>query len=361
MKIQLPLDDIDAKILLALEKVGPDASTTDLSKTLDIPGRTIRYHMNKLQKLGLLRSPKIQTYERKLGLGERIIILQSIPERDEELQRVLHDINFFYHYSTTYGRYDGYLVYTMFPLVNPRITNQIADELKEKGLIKDYYIFDAIDYQRKSAAVEPFLPDSDWSWSDWREEAERIMNDDCKFPVQLEEFPKTVRFDMNDIKILKYMAEHKQPTLKEICEVLDLSLTQVHKRVKRLEKEGVIKGTTPMFSPCDKVTSISCFFKSRENAQKILCAFHKLPFEIHYTMESSSKYNVVALIPDTEMNDFLNSIEIFRRHSEEFFIQVIIKSTSKGYAHLLEFFNEETRSWEMPINEIMQAIRAIEA
>ena len=360
MKILIPLDDIDKKILIALEKVDSDVSTTTLSKILKIPGRTIRYHMNKLRENGLLRPPMIQTYERKLGLGERIIILQSVPEKEDELKKVLHDINFFYHYSTTYGRYDGFLVYTMFPLVNPRITNRIADELKEKGLIRDYYIFDAIDYKRKSAAVGPFLPESDWNWSTWKVEVEKIMQEECVFPLQLEEFPKAVRFDLSDIMILKHMAESREPTLKEISDGLDLSLTQVHKRVKRLEKEGVIKGTTPLFTPSSKNTSISCFYKSRESAQKILCGFHRLPFEVHYAMESSSKYNVLVIVPDTEINEFLRNIEIFRRHCEDFFIQVMVEQTSKGFAHLLEFFNEETESWEIPINDITKAIRAIE-
>jgi len=361
MRITCPLDEIDREILIALESVDSDVSTTGLSKILKKPGRTIRYHMNKLRENGLLRPPMIQTYERKLGLGERIMILQSVPEKEDELKKVLQEVNFFYHYSTTYGRYDGFLVYTMFPLVNPRVTNRIADELKDEGLIRDYYIFDAIDYKRKSAFVEPFLPESDWDWPAWREEVAEIMKEGCEFPLQLEEFPKAVRFDLSDIKILKHLAEDDEPTLKEICEGLNLSLTQVHKRVKRLEKEGVIKGTTPLFTPCQKTTSISCFFRSKESAQKILCGFHRLPFEVHYAIESSSKYNVLVIVPDTEINDFLRNIEIFRKHCEDFFIQVLVNKMSKGYAHLLEFFNEATESWEIPIKDITHTIRTIEA
>ena len=58
------------------------------------------------------------------------------------------------------------------------------------------------------------------------------------------------------------------------------------------------------------------------------------------------------------MNEFLRNIEIFRRHSDEFFIQIMVKFTSKGYAHLLEFYNEKTESWEIPINDIMKKIRS---
>jgi len=353
------LDEIDLGILQTLENIGAKMSTTDLGEKLEVPSRTIRYHMNKLYEKGILKPPKIQTYERKLGLGERIILLQSVPEREETLGEILQEISFFYHYSTTYGRYDGFLVYTMFPLVNPRITNQIADELKERGLISNYTIFDAIDYNRKGAVIEPFLPDSDWTWSTWSEEVEKILNKGCKFPLKLEEFPKAVRFDLSDIKLLRHLVENEEPTLRDISKELDLSITQIHKRIKRLEKEGVLKGTKPVFLPYQKYTAISCFFKSKQHAEKILCGFHKLPFEIHYTIESSSHYNIQVLVPETEMNAFLRNIEIFRRHSEEFFIQVIVKSTGKGYAHLLEFYNENTESWEIPITDIMKTIREL--
>ncbi|TFG27969.1 winged helix-turn-helix transcriptional regulator, partial [Candidatus Thorarchaeota archaeon] len=324
MEIQVPLDEIDLDILRALEKGSKKISTTDMGKQLEVPGRTIRYHMNKLKEKGILKPPKIQTYERKLGLGERILLLQSIPEREDELTKILNDVSFFYYYSTTYGRYDGFLAYTMFPLVNPRITNQIADELKERGLISNYSIFDAIDYNRKGAAVEPFLPGADWTWSAWREEVEKIMKNECSFPLKLEEFPKVVRFDLSDIKILRHLVDNEEPTLKEISKELDLSMTQVHKRVKRLEKEGVLKGTMPVFRPYVKYTAISCFFVSKEHAQKMLCGFHSLPFEVHYTIESSSKYNVQVIVPETEVNEFLRNIDIFRRHSDDFFIQVIV-------------------------------------
>jgi hypothetical protein len=74
-------------------------------------------------------------------------------------------------------------------------------------------------------------------------------------------------------------------------------------------------------------------------------------------MESSTKYHVQVVLPQSELNSFLSNIDIFRKQSEDFFIQVIVKETSKGYTHLLEFYNEKTESWEIPLNEIIQTIR----
>ncbi|MFW9909673.1 MAG: winged helix-turn-helix transcriptional regulator [Candidatus Thorarchaeota archaeon] len=357
MNTEIPLDTTDLEILTSLEKGGTKVSTTQLSDELSIPGRTIRYRMNRMRKDGLLKPPVIQTYERKLGLGERIVLIQSVPEKEDVLIKIIEELNLFYTFSTTYGRYDGFLIYTMFPLVNPRFINQIVDELREKGLIRDYFIFDAVDYTRKSPAITPFLPGEDWSWSTWVEETEEILKKDCENKLNLEEFPKVVKFDYSDVQILKYMVENPEPTLKEISKILKLSLTQVHKRVKRLEDTGVIKGIKPVFTPYKDCVSISCFFKSREHAQKIICGFHNLPFDLNFAMESPTKFNVKVSIPQTEMNAFLKHINIFRKYSEEFFIQICVKWTMKGYHHLLEAYNKETESWEIPINDVMTTIR----
>jgi DNA-binding Lrp family transcriptional regulator len=357
MKPDVALDDIDLQILTALEKNGTKVSTTQLSEELDIPSRTIRYHMNRMRENGFLKPSSIQTYERKLGIGERIILLQSVPENEEVLEKILQEVNIIYTYSSTYGRYDGFLAYTLFPLVNPRSINQIADELKERRLIQDYFIFDAIDYAKKAPTIKPFLKNSNWNWSVWAKEIEEILNKGCSLNLGLEEFPKTAKFDLRDIQILDFMLENEEPTLKDISEALDLSLTQVHKRVNRLEKSKVIKGTLPHFSPYKNCMYISCFFKSKEYAQKIICGFHRLPFEMSFIMESPSQYDVHITLPQSDVVEFLKHLEAFRRLCQDFFIQISVKSSKKEYSHLLEFYNIETKSWEIPITDVLETIR----
>jgi DNA-binding Lrp family transcriptional regulator len=357
MKTNAVLDDIDLRILKALEMGGAKVSTTQLSEQLDIPSRTIRYHMNRMRENGFLKPSSIQTYERKLGLGERVVLLQSVPEKEEILERILQEIDIVYVFSPTYGRYDGFLTYTMFPLVNPRIINQIVEELKEQNLIRDYFIFDAIDYVRKPPTTKPFLEKGEWSWSGWAKEIDEIIKKGCILDLGLEEFPKAVKFDLRDIQILMFMVDNEEPTLKDISEALDLSLTQVHKRVNRLEKSRVIKGTIPRFSPYENCVSISCFFRSKKHAQKIICGFHRLPFEVNFVMESSSQYSVQVSLPQSEAAEFFRNIQTFRRLCQDFFIQISVKTSKKGYSHLLEFYNMETKSWEIPLPEVLKIIR----
>ncbi|MHA2359320.1 MAG: winged helix-turn-helix transcriptional regulator [Candidatus Thorarchaeota archaeon] len=359
MKLTVPLDKTDAGIISAIQKDPSKISTSELSELLGIPDRTVRYRLNKLRERKLLKPPKMMTYERKIGLGEQLLLLQSIPEKEDTLVKILDGIDFFYYYAPTYGRYDGYMVYTMFPLVAPRMVRQVAEELKEKGLVSDFYIFDLVDYCRKSVDLAPFLPESDWSWLKWSEEAKQIMTEGCDLELRLEEFPSTVKFDYRDIQIVIHMVENPGATQKEIGKVLELSSTQVHKRVKRLEDTGVIRGLKMYFSPFQDVMMIGCFFQSREHAKKILCGFHRLPFEITFVKESSTNYEVQVVLPSSEMNQFLQHMSIFRKYTEEFFIQTSLKGKSKGYAHLLKSFNRTASSWEMPLSDTMQTIRNI--
>ena len=357
VKIQIPLDDIDKKILIILQTEGAKISTAEIGKRLKIPDRTVRYRINKLREKELLWPPKLQTYERKIGLGERLLLFQTYPDKEEILTAILDELEPVYYYTQTYGKYQGFMVYIMYPLVTPRIVHEIVQELQNLGIVKDTFVFDLVDYTRKAAEVEPLLPESDWNLSVWMKKVKKILKKECEIDLGLEEFPKPVDFDLTDIQVITHMVEHPDTTLKEIAERFNLHLSQVHKRVKHLEEHGVIKGIKPAFSPFKKCSGIVLFFKSREHAQKILCAFNELPYEIGIAMESRSHYNIRISIPLEETNEILQSMDLFKKYTDEFFIQFLLQGKSKGYSHLLKTYNNDTGTWEIPLEEILDIIR----
>ncbi|TFG06563.1 winged helix-turn-helix transcriptional regulator [Candidatus Thorarchaeota archaeon] len=358
MKIKENLDKTDIEILLALQKQKEKVGTPILSVELDISERTLRYRIKKLRDKGVLCPPNIQTYERKIGIGENLLLLQSNPEKEDKLVAVLDETEAFYYYTPTNGRYDGFAVYAMYPLVAPQLNHQIAEELKESGLVTDFHIIDMVDYCKKGASVEMLQPKSKWTWELWSKQIVEAMEKGCEIELGLEEFPSVAKFDIIDIRIIRFMVENPESTLAEISESIDgLSVTQAHKRVKRLESLNIIRGLKRTFSPFEETISIGIFFKSRKHAQRILCGLHRLPFEITIAMETSSHYNVMVHIPPSETNQLLQRVNYFRKFTEEFFIQIMSKGKSKGYSHLLEAFNQETESWEMPINKVLSSIR----
>jgi len=359
LKISVALDDDYRNILSALQEAKKKVTAKQLSDKLGIHERTVRYRLEKLRKKGLLRPPKIQTYERKIGLGERLLLLQGFPDKEEKLRRVLEELPLFYYYASTYGRYDGFVAHAMYPLVAPGIVLQVAEEMKASGLVQDFYIFDLVDYCRKGAEVAPLLPDSDWDWDVWTGEIAEMMEKGCEFDLGLEQFPPTVAFKFKDIKIIQKLVDTPTITLKEVADQLGLSLALVHKRVKRLEEEGIIRGIKPTFNPFDETISIACFFKSTKHAKEILCGFHSLPYEVSFVLENDVRYEVVVTIPPSETNQLLQRLNTFRRYSEEFFIQVVLKGCGKGFTHLLDAYNKETNSWEMPITDMLAKVREL--
>ncbi|MHA2433746.1 MAG: winged helix-turn-helix transcriptional regulator [Candidatus Thorarchaeota archaeon] len=359
LKISVALDEDYTKILSALQEARKKVTTSQLSEKLGIPERTVRYRLEKLRKKGLLRPPKIQTYERKIGLGERLLLLQGFPDKEERLVQVLEELPLFYYYAPTYGRYDGYVAHVMYPLVAPGVVLQLAEEMKDSGLVQDFYIFDLVDYCRKGAAVAPLLSDSDWDWDVWTDEITRIMEEGCDFELGLEQFPPTVAFKFKDIRIIQKLVDNPTITLKEVAKQLGLSLALVHKRVKRLEEEGIIRGIKPTFNPFEETITIGCFFKSAKHAKEILCGFHSLPYEVSFSLENDIHYEVLATIPPSETNQLLRRLNTFRRYTEEFFIQVVLKGRGKGFTHLLDAYNKETNSWEMPITDMLAKVREL--
>jgi DNA-binding Lrp family transcriptional regulator len=359
LKLKIELDETDRKILRAIEEKGGSLSTSEFSKMLKIPARTIRYRINKMKESNLIREPMIQTYERKLGMGERFLILQSYPDKEEMLSKILDEISIFYHYAPTYGRYEGFVIYAMYPLVTPHLIPQIAEELKALDLVQDYFIFDLVDYTRKKVEISTFLGDESWTWDDWSNQAEKTVESGCELNLDLEEFPSQVPFDFEDVKIITHMVENPSAPLKEVADHTSLSLAQVHKRVKRLEDVGIIRENKKCLSPFEDSMAITIIFKSRENSKNILCAFSKLPFEMTFALESSTQYLVTVSLPSSEVNQFLQRVRFLKKYTQEFFVQVMLVGKSKGYVHLLNSYNENTESWELPETDSLERIRTL--
>ncbi len=354
----MPLNDIDVQILKKLESEGAKTSTRDLGKILDIPDRTVRYRLNRLREKKILHSPIIQTYERKLGLAEKVLLLRSVPAKENELKEVLDRIPIFYHYASTYGKFDGVIVYSMFPIAGSHMIARLTQEMRESGLIEACYEFDLVDYKRKGASVEAFLPESDWTWEKWYTQIGKVVDDCERIDLGFEEFPQVVSFDFKDIQIIMNMVENAEITLKELSDILDMSQPQVHKRIKNLEDTGIIRGYKPSFMPFKECSSIGLVFKSREHAQEILCALHKLPFFIVFSMETRNHYFVTLSIPSSDTNYFFQGIDKLKQYADEFFIQTILYGTHKGHLHLLSTYNQDTKQWDIPMSDYVEMIRS---
>ncbi len=352
MSVKVSLDPLDQKILKALEELGTKVSTRELSERLDEPSRTIRYRISKMKEKGIICKDKVQTHERKLGLAEYILVVTTSPSTESTLEKILEEIPAFYYYAPTYGKYEGYLIYTVYPLSNPRMVPDLAAELKKRGLIEDYYMFDVVDYQRNEVKFGEL---ESWDWDKWSKKISKIMKRTKEIVLDLEEFPQIVSFDSKDIMILKHMVENPDITLRELGEILELSQPQVHNRVKKLEESGIIRGYKLSLMPYDSGMTVLCFFKSKD-ARKILLWFDELPFYHQITLESGNHFFVQIFLPSTDTNDFLNSLRNLREYTDETFVQFLLKGVHKGYGHLIDCFSEGTEGWKFRYDEFIETI-----
>ena len=109
------------------------------------------------------------------------------------------------------------------------------------------------------------------------------------------------RLDKKDLEILNELQRNSRLTNKELASAVDLSTTPTFERVKRLEKEGYIKGYTAVLD-ADKLDCgfvAFCYLKLKqhtfENAMKIMESVKNVP-EIVECYNISGDYDFLLKI-----------------------------------------------------------------
>ncbi|MBB6005012.1 Lrp/AsnC family transcriptional regulator [Arcicella rosea] len=100
-----------------------------------------------------------------------------------------------------------------------------------------------------------------------------------------------MKLDSTDREILKHLQEDAHLTTKELSGRLNLSPTPVYERVRRLEKEGVIKGYVALVNreKIEKDLMVFCSIRLKEHAQEAGAKFVK---EIVQLDEVQECYNI---------------------------------------------------------------------
>lgn len=115
--------------------------------------------------------------------------------------------------------------------------------------------------------------------------------------------------DRTDYKILEQLQIDSNLTNKELAAAIHLSPTPTFERVKRLEREGYIKGYTAVLDPekLDCGFTAFCFMKmkqhSYENGMKIMDAVQSIP-EISECHNISGDYDFLLKIHTRDMKSY---------------------------------------------------------
>lgn len=84
--------------------------------------------------------------------------------------------------------------------------------------------------------------------------------------------------DSTDVSILRTLQRNARATVREIADEVHLSATPVHERIKRMEREGVIRQYTVLIDPAkvNKSLKVICYVSLKEHNKSIGTKFIKL-------------------------------------------------------------------------------------
>jgi Lrp/AsnC family leucine-responsive transcriptional regulator len=93
--------------------------------------------------------------------------------------------------------------------------------------------------------------------------------------------------DAIDKKLLKLLQEDTKKTTKELSLVLNLSVTAVYERIKKLEKEGIIKKYVALLvqEKIDNAFMVFCHVKLLQHSQEFIVQFEKEVIQLDEVLE----------------------------------------------------------------------------
>jgi DNA-binding Lrp family transcriptional regulator len=347
-------------IVEALDKFGPKASTEQLSDHLNIPSRTVRYRLAKLKSRGFLKPIRAITHERKIGLGENVIFIQELKERKTSLLPLFQAIPYFSLVNNTYGKYNGYLIHAFYSLTTPTMNSILLEHMKQSRLISDYLIFDIRNFMDKNIDINHFSPEEGWKWdcTSWLNQIPENININEKHIPKLESKPPQINYDNKDILILRTLRDQGEMTLKELGKLLDLSESQVGKRIRRLQDERVIKKYRSSFIPMnrDEVIVFYLFLELKVKSSGVLSTIKKIPNQMFINFESSHKVCITTWLSVKGFNCLIKGLEHFKPYLKSYFIQFTEPASIFRCDKVYDLYNVEKRCWETPPEPYLEVI-----
>ncbi len=337
------LDTKDLRILNELDRLGPRTSTLQLSSILNIPSRTIRYRLSRLKERGIISSIFPVMYERRLGIGSDFVLIEPTVKGVHEVRRFLDTSSVVPWYSPTQGQFNGFVAEMMYPLNHQRSNETYLKSLKKENLIRDFTLLSILDFEFKKADFSFFNIQSGWEydWDEWGENFEKSIRIRRTAPHKMIMNTVLLEFDKRDIAILKMMSEHHEITFRDLGRALSLSKTEVNDRVRRLEKEGVIKEYKFIFTPFEDSLFIACFIRSNDMIDSVISSFYELPFPAYVIMCSQNTFCVRLDLTLHDFKGFLRGFDYIRPFVPDSFIQTLHAPVQKPTSVIYDLFENE--------------------
>jgi predicted transcriptional regulator len=299
-----------------------------------------------------------------MGLGEAFILIHTTPGSNEMLERMFKKIHSIYYWTSTYGRYNGYLLYTLYSVATPSVPRRLAEVFQKEGLISDFYLFDNTDYEHKYGDFKYLDPKLGWQydWKIWHKKIKKsLKSKTTKINTKCEMNPSILEFDTADYEILRSLYDNAMTPQKDLAKEFSLSETQVTKKIRRMHDEGIIKGYSSHFNPGGELVHFILFIEIEEPVSRIINNFHTHPFLGSLMMESQTRWGIRMALPAADIYGFLQGLELMQPYLKFMAFQVNYRFTSGKDNHPYNLFNKDTHKWETPISEYLDIISDVMA
>ncbi len=143
-----------------------------------------------------------------------------------------------------------------------------------------------------------------------------------------------MNLDQTDIKLLGFLQSDSKQTNKELSNKLNLSVTAVYERIKKLEREGVISSYVALVDKTviDKDFVAYCHIKLIKHSQEYVVKFEKEVANLNEVVECyhiSGDYDYLLKVLVTDMEDF-----------REFMVNKLTSINHIGSTHSMFVINE---------------------
>ncbi|WP_323027050.1 Lrp/AsnC family transcriptional regulator [Gelidibacter japonicus] len=143
-----------------------------------------------------------------------------------------------------------------------------------------------------------------------------------------------MNFDAIDKKLLKLLQTNSKRTNKELSNILNLSVTAVYERIRKLEKEGVISNYVALVQKekANKNFVAFCHVKLVQHTQDYIIKFEKEVANLAEVMEChhiSGDYDYLLKVIVSDMEDF-----------REFMVSKLTSINHIGSTHSMFVINE---------------------
>ncbi|WP_242132267.1 Lrp/AsnC family transcriptional regulator [Aestuariivivens marinum] len=141
-------------------------------------------------------------------------------------------------------------------------------------------------------------------------------------------------FDVIDKKLLEYLQNDSKQTNKELSNKLNLSVTAVYERIRKLEREGVINGYVAQINKekIDKAFVVFCHVKLVQHAQDYVIKFENEVAGLNEVLECyhvSGDYDYLLKVIVKDMAAF-----------REFMVKKLTSINHIGSTHSMFVINE---------------------